>query len=612
MTERCNGAIVAAMMATLLLLLLRWPLDQELLAVEDARGDAAPLVEALGGPYTRQAIRAIGRFERPELAPSVVPFLSSRDPDLRIEAATALAQMRAATPLSPSLESERDPRVRATLYESIGRLPEASERILLPGLREEEAIRYGAVKGLETFYRVRELRPTEPAAAAIRTAVRESRSSKVRELGLLVLNRAADRDLETLESAFSDSDPLVRRLAIAALKEWRDDPAPMVRYEALRVDGGCSRAEASLADPSEHVVLLAIDLLGNACSPAPLERILAENRSWRRSARALVSLARVSPESARRRLSSFVSHPRWQVRMYAARAAKVLGDSDALAKLRSDSHPNVVAEAISTPEEALAALSGDDYGLLMAALELLKGWKNASAAPTLLETLSRVSARKERTSRDPRRLLLERLRELDDVAIAAKLDSLLEDFDPAIASLASEVIAEKTGRKIEAKTTGFEPDPLPSEEFIRSLRGAKATIRMKEAGSFVVDLLPEAAPLTAARFVQLAESGYYRGLTFHRIVPNFVIQGGSPGANEYMGTPGYIRDEVSTLSHERGTLGISTRGRDTGDSQIFVNLVDNFRLDHDYTVFARVVLGMENVAEIQEGDVIEEILVRRR
>jgi cyclophilin family peptidyl-prolyl cis-trans isomerase len=78
-----------------------------------------------------------------------------------------------------------------------------------------------------------------------------------------------------------------------------------------------------------------------------------------------------------------------------------------------------------------------------------------------------------------------------------------------------------------------------------------------------------------------------------------------------VGTPGYIRDEVSTLSHERGTLGVSTRGRDTGDSQIFVNLVDNFRLDHEYTVFARVVQGMEAVDAIQEGDVIEEITIAR-
>ena len=90
-----------------------------------------------------------------------------------------------------------------------------------------------------------------------------------------------------------------------------------------------------------------------------------------------------------------------------------------------------------------------------------------------------------------------------------------------------------------------------------------------------------------------------------------MIQGGRPGANEYVGTPGYIRDEVSTLSHERGTLGISTRGRDTGDSQIFVNLVDNFRLDHAYTVFARVVEGLPVVDAIQEGDVMEDISIIR-
>jgi cyclophilin family peptidyl-prolyl cis-trans isomerase len=135
---------------------------------------------------------------------------------------------------------------------------------------------------------------------------------------------------------------------------------------------------------------------------------------------------------------------------------------------------------------------------------------------------------------------------------------------------------------------------------------------MKDAGAFVVELYPEVAPLTVAAFAELAESGYYDGLTFHRVVPNFVIQGGSPGANEYVGTAKYVRDEVSTLSHERGTLGISTRGRDTGDMQIFVNLADNYRLDHNYTVFARVVEGMDSVDAILEGDAIESIAIERR
>ena len=81
------------------------------------------------------------------------------------------------------------------------------------------------------------------------------------------------------------------------------------------------------------------------------------------------------------------------------------------------------------------------------------------------------------------------------------------------------------------------------------------------------------------------KAGYYNGLTFHRVVPNFVIQGGSPGANEYAGDGLYMRDEIGTASHVRGTVGFSTRGRDTGDAQFFINLVDNPRLDFEYTVF---------------------------
>ena len=85
-----------------------------------------------------------------------------------------------------------------------------------------------------------------------------------------------------------------------------------------------------------------------------------------------------------------------------------------------------------------------------------------------------------------------------------------------------------------------------------------------------------------------------------------MIQGGSPGANEYAGDAAFMRDEVGR-SHTRGTVGISTRGRDTGDAQIFVNLLDNPRLDHEFTVFAEVTSGMETVDGVLEGDVIERI-----
>ena len=117
------------------------------------------------------------------------------------------------------------------------------------------------------------------------------------------------------------------------------------------------------------------------------------------------------------------------------------------------------------------------------------------------------------------------------------------------------------------------------------------------------------APVTVARFVAAARRGYYNGLTFHREATNFVIQGGSPGANEYVGAERFMRDEVGLRSHAHGTLGISTRGRDTGDEQIFVNVIDNWRLDHDYTVFAEIVRGLDVADAVLEGDVIARIEV---
>ena len=105
----------------------------------------------------------------------------------------------------------------------------------------------------------------------------------------------------------------------------------------------------------------------------------------------------------------------------------------------------------------------------------------------------------------------------------------------------------------------------------------------------------------------LARAGYYDRLDWHRVEPDFVIQGGSPGNNEYVGGARYLRDELGTLAHGRGTVGMSTRGHDTGDAQWFVNLKDNARLGRDYTVFGEVVEGMEVVDGILEGDVIARI-----
>src|SRR5690606_14416053 len=131
-------------------------------------------------------------------------------------------------------------------------------------------------------------------------------------------------------------------------------------------------------------------------------------------------------------------------------------------------------------------------------------------------------------------------------------------------------------------------------------------------GDVVISPLLAEAPMNAVRFMRQVEAGDWDGLTFHRGEPGFVVQGGSPGANEYAGADRYTRDERSPLSHVRGTVGISTRGRDTGDGQIFTTLGDIPRLDHAYTIIGTIVAGLPAVDAIHEGAVIERARLQRR
>ncbi len=608
------------MRALLFLLLLFQPtLERTLLEVEDARAeDARALVDALSNPeprIQRIAVRALGRLERPQWADAILPLIGADDPGLRMAAVNALGQMQASVDLVTFLENEKDGAVRGVIYETMGRLAGEDEQRLVAGLGDaDREARIGAAKGLYFYFRAKGLRPSEDTLSALRKILRSENAATLLELVLLTLNEAKDSHVETLSSVLEHSDPQVRRLAVMGLETYKDDPSHMVRYEALKVAATCERATASLGDRSDHVVLLAIDKMGDLeCSSERLEKLVSESKGWRRASRALVSLAKVDPSSAREHLQRFVDHETWQARTYAARAAKIMGDRDALKRLVRDPHPNVIAAALVDPKDGVRALESGDYGLLMNATGVLEGWSDgASAVHDLLDALERVTAEGRATSRDPRRRLLTRLREFGDEEMVPRLRPLLPDFDPVIARLAAEIISEKSGTPATAVTKRLETKPPPPQSFIDGLKGARARISMRESGPFVFELLAEEAPVTVATFARLAEEGYYNGLTFHRIAPNFVLQGGSPGANEFMGTPGYIRDELGLVSHERGTLGISTRGRDTGDSQIFINLVDNYRLDHDYTVFARIVEGIDNVDRIQEGDVMEAVVIQRQ
>ena len=130
-------------------------------------------------------------------------------------------------------------------------------------------------------------------------------------------------------------------------------------------------------------------------------------------------------------------------------------------------------------------------------------------------------------------------------------------------------------------------------------------------GSFTIELLPEAAPLTVDNFVQLAQRDYFRNVTIHRVVPNFVIQDGDP-RGDGNGGPGYtIRCEINQVPYDRAAVGMALSGKDTGGSQWFVTHSPQPHLDGGYTVFGRVVAGMDVVDRIVRGDVIQSVTIKQ-
>jgi cyclophilin family peptidyl-prolyl cis-trans isomerase/HEAT repeat protein len=142
----------------------------------------------------------------------------------------------------------------------------------------------------------------------------------------------------------------------------------------------------------------------------------------------------------------------------------------------------------------------------------------------------------------------------------------------------------------------------------RTTKRVRATVTI-DKGSFIIELLPDEAPLTVDNFVRLAERGYFNGITFHRVVPNFVIQGGDP-RGDGNGGPGYqIRCEINEVRYETGAVGMALSGKDTGGSQWFVTHSPQPHLDGGYTMFGRILSGMDVVDRVSRGDIIRRLSV---
>jgi cyclophilin family peptidyl-prolyl cis-trans isomerase len=139
------------------------------------------------------------------------------------------------------------------------------------------------------------------------------------------------------------------------------------------------------------------------------------------------------------------------------------------------------------------------------------------------------------------------------------------------------------------------------------LQNKKAVIKTAK-GNIEFEIYPEASK-AASNFIFLVKDGFYNGLTFHRVEPGFVIQGGDPVGNG-TGGPGYrFEDEPVTLNYDKGIVAMANAGPDTNGSQFFIMLEDNPTLPKNYTIFGKVISGQEVVDQITRGDVMQEVRI---
>lgn len=140
----------------------------------------------------------------------------------------------------------------------------------------------------------------------------------------------------------------------------------------------------------------------------------------------------------------------------------------------------------------------------------------------------------------------------------------------------------------------------------------KAIIKTKK-GDMHIDFYATDAPKTVENFIKLAESGFYNGLSFHRVIPDFVIQGGCPDGTG-AGGPGYSIDcelDGDNQYHDKGVLSMAHAGRNTGGSQFFIchSRQNTSHLDRQHTAFGKVVEGVEIIDQIIQGDIMEEVVI---
>jgi len=288
------------------------------------------------------------------------------------------------------------------------------------------------------------------------------------------------------------------------------------------------------------------------------------------------------------------------------------------------SDPNTPALAVPDVLRAVAAFKPLDISELMRAqLKAEDTIVRATAAELLgaadpdTETARALAAALPAATRDAQNdaalAILEALARQKDKEATDAIRSALDSPDYLLRLRAAALLQSATGaagtdaERIQTVAVRYR---LPDYRRALARVGKRVVASIEtDKGPLIIELLADDSPLTVDNFVELARRNYFRDVAFHRVVPNFVVQGGDP-RGDGNGGPGYqIRCEINEEPFERGAVGMALSGKDTGGSQWFVTHSPQPHLDGGYTVFGRVVSGMEVIDRIARGDRIRSVTV---
>jgi len=626
-----------------------------------ATPDMARLLADEEARVRRRAALAVGRIGLRDGVELLLPLLGDGDPEVRQMAAFALGLIGDGRARDPLVQALGDPSVlvQGSAAEGLGLIgdPAAAEPIgkivaqvvaagvldTPPGddadVRRDTPL---AVFRLGLFALVR-LKAFEPIAATVLDAAGQPR---VRWWPVaFALQRLEDpRALNALLTLARDAHPYTRAFAVKGLGALRDRAAlpvllPLVSSGDRTTVIEAVRALGRIGDPAAASPLLKI-IQDRKAEPAVRLEAVAAVGSVRTSAvndvvqdllsdpspdiraAALHSSAALDPEQFVTVLSGLDPDPDWRVRFALAsvlgtlpldvalpRLSLMLKDGDqrvlpavmtSLVKLRAPTAPAMMLERLKADDPAVRAAAAAAVAELKpadGAQALAAAYELGQRDVTYIARAAALAALVKYGAAEAEAIVRTALSDKDwavRVRAAALLKELVPSSDvalqirPAPTRLAAEVYAAPR----------LVSPPVSTEIFLDTDRG---TIEIELA---VLD-----APLTVDNLVTLARSGFFNGLTVHRVVPNFVIQTGDPrGDGE--GGPNYtIRDELNQRPFVRGTVGMALDWADTGGSQFFITHSPQPQLDAKYTVFGRVIGGMDVVDAIQPRDVIRGVRV---